>query len=65
MLLFDLKNAVHGKHQFSRPMQIEAPIPIKYACSITKNGGPGGRGEGGIGLTNEMPETDQVTSGPI
>ena len=31
------KNPAYGKHRISRPMRIEAPIPIKYAFCIKRS----------------------------
>ena len=63
------KYPTYRRHQLSLPLQIEAPIPIKYACRVIKkiinkkNGiGVGGKGEG---LINEKSGTDHVIRGPM
>ena len=30
------KNPAYGRQKISLPMRIEAPIPIKYICGVTK-----------------------------
>ena len=36
------KSPAYGRHQLFRPLQIEAPIPIKWAYSVTKKEEEGG-----------------------
>ena len=46
-----------GGSRLSGPMRIEAPIPIRYVCSISP---PPKKNRRGRGLTNERLGTDHV-----